>query len=343
MPEPLPSLKAAIVGASGYTGAELIASLLRHRYAKIEGLFGSDKAAAEPSIAKLHPRFRGQLDLTVKPASAESIAACEAKLAFLATPHELSHELAPELLERGLTVIDLSGAYRSPEPDFYTTNYGFIHKHPSLAKRAAYGQPELFGDKLPGARLIANPGCYPTSILLPLKPLIDAKQLNADWGLVADSISGVSGAGRAAKADLHFSEVSVKAYGIPHHRHRPEIETWLGAKIAFVPHIAPFDRGMLSTIHAKVAAGVGEEALRKTLRARYERSPFVRLLAPGEWPTVRDVAGTNFCDIALSLDAASGHLVMVSAIDNLLKGASGQAIQNMNRVFGFPETEGLLP
>lgn len=343
MSDPSQSLKVAIVGASGYTGAELIASLLRHRYAKIAGLFGSEKAAAEPSIAKLHPRFRGQLDLAVKPASAQAIAACGAKHAFLATPHELSHELAPELLERGLTVIDLSGAYRSPEPDFYAKSYGFIHQHAALAKQAVYGLPELFGGKIPSARLIANPGCYPTSILLPLKPLVDAKLLDLSWGLVADSISGVSGAGRAAKPDLHFSEVSAKAYGIPHHRHRPEIETWLGAKIAFVPHIAPFDRGMLSTIHAKAARGVDEAAIRNALRARYDKSPFVRLLAPGEWPTVRDVAGTNFCDIALSLDAASGHLVLIGAIDNLLKGASGQAIQNMNLVFGFPETEGLLP
>ncbi len=338
----LPPYPVGIVGASGYTGAELITILLRHSRVQIAGLFGSEKAAGEPGLSQIHPRLRGRLNAKIRPASAENILQSGAKLVFLATPHELSHELAPVLLEKGLRVIDLSGAFRSPQADFYSAHYGFTHRHPEWTREAVYGLSELFDEKISRAKLIANPGCYPTSILLPLKPLLDAKLLDLSEALIADSISGVSGAGRQAKPELHFCEVSVKAYGIFHHRHQPEIEQGLGTAITFVPHLAPFSRGMLSTMHTKVNAGVSEEDLRFALQQRYEGKKFIRLLPTGIWPSVQDVVGSNFCDIALALDAKSRRLVLISAIDNLLKGAAGQAVQNMNLMLGYEETEGLL-
>lgn len=332
----------AIVGASGYTGAELIEILCKHPRVKIVGLFGSDKQSENPPLSKLHPQFRQRVEMPVQASNLEVIVASGAKAVFLATPHELSHELAPKLIERGLRVIDLSGAYRSPEVNFYAENYGFIHRHPEWARKAVYGLPEFFGGSLASAQLVANPGCYPTSVLLPLKPLLEANLLDRSFGLTADCISGISGAGRHAKPELHFSEVSARAYGIFSHRHSPEIETWLGAPIIFVPHVAPFDRGMLSTLHALAKEGITEAQLRDCLQKRYAKAPFVRLYPSGEWPAVRNVVGSNYCDIALAMNPKDRRIVLVSAIDNLVKGASGQAVQNFNLCFGFPETEGLL-
>ena len=250
------------------------------------------------------------------------VAVVGASAAFLATPAEVSEDLAPPLLERGLTVIDISGAFR-------------------LDAQAVYGLPELFGDQLPGARLVANPGCYPTSILLPLKPLVLAGLLDLEAGLVADSISGASGAGRGSSAELQFCEVSARAYGVFTHRHAPEIDHWLGAKVVFVPHLAPFERGILSTIHARLREGTTEADLRGALDRWYGSARFVRLLPPGAWPAVKDVVGTNFCDLALAVAPDGRRAVLVSALDNLLKGAAGQAVQNLNRVFGLEEGLGL--
>ncbi len=328
------SVSVAIVGASGYAGAELIEILLRHRFAKIQALYGSERMREEPAIAQLHPRFRNRLNLRVLPLNPESLLESGVKFVFLATPHELSEELVPLLIEKNLRVVDLSGAFRLPS-----------------AQRkfdAVYGLTEWCGPELARAQLVSNPGCYPTSILLALKPLIEKGYIDFSAPIIADSISGISGAGRQVKPDLHFSEVSARAYGIFNHRHAPEISHHLDPKaskfpLVFVPHVAPYDRGILSTIHARVREAVNEEELRTTIRSRYEGRAFVRVLSRGEWPAVKDVVGTNFCDIGLAFDSSTRQLVLVSAIDNLLKGAAGQAVQNFNLLCGYQETEGLLP
>ena len=332
----------AVVGASGYTGAEAVGLLLRHPHASIAGLFGSGHGEKEESFDRLHPRFRGICGISVRPADPEAIAGSGAEVAFLATPHEASLELVPNLLEAGLCVVDLSGAFRLKDASLYPRHYGFEHPRPDLLAEAVYGLPELDGAAIPSARLVANPGCYPTSVALPLAPLSAARLVDSEAGVIADSISGVSGAGRAPSAATHFCEVSAKAYGVLAHRHAPEIEQAAGLPVAFVPHLAPFDRGILSTIHFRAAAGVTEADLRSALEQAYEGRPFVRLLPKGEFPSIGAVEGTNFCDIGLAFEPETRRVVVVSAIDNLLKGAAGQAVQNMNLLLGWPETEGLL-
>ncbi|MGH7149890.1 MAG: N-acetyl-gamma-glutamyl-phosphate reductase, partial [Planctomycetota bacterium] len=332
----------AVVGASGYSGAEAVGLLLGHPRFRLAGLFGSGRGEKEVPFERVHPRFRSRCDLPVKEARPPAIAACGAKVAFLATPHEASLELVPELLEAGLRVVDLSGAFRLKDPARYPRHYGFEHPRPDLLEEAAYGLPELDRGSIGGARLVANPGCYPTSVALPLAPLLSARLADPEAGLVADCISGVSGAGRTPSPTTHFCEVSARAYGVFSHRHAPEIAQAVGAEVVFVPHLAPFDRGILSTIHFRASAGTTEGDLRAALSRAYAGRPFVRLLPPGELPSVAAVEGTNFCDVGLAFDAASRRAVLVSGIDNLVKGAAGQAVQNGNRMLGFEETEGLL-
>ena len=308
---------AAVVGASGYSGAEAVGILLGH------------------------PRFRTRVDHSVKAADPASILGCGAAIAFLATPHEASLDLVPPLLEAGMRVVDLSGAFRLKDPALYPKHYGFEHPRPDLLEEAVYGLAELDGDALEGARLVANPGCYPTGVALPLAPLVAARHVEAEAGVIADCISGVSGAGRAPSPATHFCEVSAKAYGVFGHRHAPEIAQAVGAPVVFVPHLAPFDRGILSTIHFRTSAGTTEGDLRGALERAYGGRPFVRVLPAGEFPSVGAVEGTNFCDVAVAFDAGSRRAVLVSAIDNLVKGAAGQAVQNANRMLGLEETEGL--
>ncbi|HKB15694.1 MAG TPA: N-acetyl-gamma-glutamyl-phosphate reductase [Planctomycetota bacterium] len=333
---------AAVVGASGYSGAETVGLLLGHPRFRLTGLFGSGRGENEVPFDRLHPRFRTRCDLPVKAAEPKAIAACGAKVAFLATPHEASLELVPELLEAGLRVVDLSGAFRLKDPAQYPRHYGFEHPRPDLLEEAVYGLPELDRGSIEEARLVANPGCYPTSVALPLAPILRSRLADAEAGIVADCISGVSGAGRRPSPATHFCEVSAKAYGVFSHRHAPEIAQAVGAPVVFVPHLAPFDRGILATIHFRAAAGTAEGDLRSVLAKAYAGRPFVRLLPAGEHPSVAAVEGTNFCDIALAFDAPSRRAVLLSAIDNLGKGAAGQAVQNADRMFGFAETEGIL-
>lgn len=342
--------RVVVIGAGGYSGAELVSILLGHPRAEIVGLFGSSKRAEGPAahFSDSWPRFRGRLDLPVHPTSIDAIAGLSADAAFLATPHEASIELAPQLLEKGLKVFDLSGGFRLKDASLYPAYYSFTHEHPALLEKAVYGLPELFRERIAGAELVAVPGCYPTSAILPLAPVVRAGAVARDTTgrsrrPIIDSISGVSGAGRSPSQAMLFGEVSVRAYNVLKHRHNPEIDAYAGVPVVFTPHIGPYDRGIVSTIHVELAEGWDLVRVTDALKAAYAAEPFVRLCPPGVWPAVNDVKGTNFCDIAWAVDEVHGHLIISSAIDNLVKGAAGQAVQCMNLRLGLLETTGLLP
>jgi N-acetyl-gamma-glutamyl-phosphate reductase len=262
---------------------------------------------------------------------------------FLCTPHEASLDLAPQFIERGMVVIDLSAAFRLQRSESYPKFYGFEHAHAKLLRESVYGLPELFRERLakPTTRLIAAPGCYPTSIILPLAAIARAGAIAEGSRPIIDATSGVSGAGRKAEQRLMFCEVSQSVYGVFKHRHQPEIDEYVGRPTLFTPHLGTYDRGILSTIHVDLAPGCNESRLREVLAAAYAHEPFVRLCKPGTWPAVGDVRTTNYCDIALAVDEPSRHAIIVSAIDNLTKGAAGQAVQAMNVRFGIEETAGL--
>lgn len=338
-----------IVGAAGYSGAELVSILLGHPRVEIVGLFGSARRGGSGgtfrTLADVFPRFRNRIDLPLHAADPKEIAALRPDAVFLATPHEASMELAPELLETGLRVLDLSAAFRFRDASVYPTHYGFTHTQPGLLETAVYGLPELNRHRIRTAMLIAVPGCYPTSSILPLSPIISAGALRLDAGVprrpIIDSTSGVSGAGRALKESSLFCEVSLQPYGVFSHRHTPEISAYCGAPVIFTPHLGAYERGILSTIHMDLAEGWTGERVSHTLHQAYEREPFVRLCRPGTWPAVADVRHTNFCDVGWAVEENSGHLIIASAIDNLTKGAAGQAVQCMNLCFDFSEPSGL--
>lgn len=359
------TIRAVIVGASGYSGIELATILLRHPESQIVGLFGSSRRATPPpgasgpsseSFSDLAPSLRGRLDLPILPIETGALAALNPDAVFLCTPHEASLELAPELRRRGLTVFDLSGAFRLKDRDLYPKHYGFEHTEPDLLAQAVYGLPELpaTGSGVPGLRpgkraaiaqadLIAVPGCYPTSAILPLAPLAQAGAVRPGTRVIIDAVSGVSGAGRATTAKTHFCEVSLQPYNVLKHRHNPEIDAYSGTLTVFTPHLGPFDRGILSTIHVELADGWTGDRVRGTLADAYDTEPFIRLFPPDAWPSVGAVQYENFCDLGLAVDEPHRHLILVSAIDNLTKGAAGQAVQCMNIRFGLDETAGLLP
>lgn len=337
--------RVVIVGAGGYSGAELLTILLGHPSVEVVGLYGSAaRGGAErpQTIDEIFPRFRGRCNLPVTPADAAAIAALRPDAAFLATPHEASVELASPLMKTGAVVLDLSAAFRLKDAGLYPKHYGFEHHAPELLKVAPYGLPELFRASLPGAMLIAVPGCYPTSAILPLAPLAGAGVIESGRRPVIDSTSGVSGAGRSLATKSLFCEVSLQPYNVFKHRHQPEIDAYAGLSTVFTPHLGAFDRGILSTIHVDLIKGCGEPSVRDILRRAYGNEPFVRLLPPGSWPSVADVRGTNFCDIALAIDEPNRHAIIVSALDNLVKGAAGQAVQCFNARFDYPETTALL-
>lgn len=338
--------RTVIIGASGYSGAELVSILLRHPGARVAGLFGSAKREAEPYSASFG-RFRGRLDLPVRATSVPDVLALEPDAVFLATPHEASLDLARELVGRVPAVLDLSAAFRLKDAAAYPAYYGFEHGQPGLLAQAVYGLPELRRDDISHAALIAVPGCYPTSAILPLAPLVRAGALGTDGPgrprrPIIDSTSGVSGAGRSLKLGSLFCEVHPQAYGVLTHRHQPEIDAYTGVATVFTPHLGPYERGILSTIHADLAPGWTGPRVRATLAEAYSKEPFVRLCPAGVWPSVADVRGSNFCDIALAVDERHGHLIITSVIDNLVKGAAGQAVQCMNLRFGHAETAGLV-
>ena len=358
MPTPL---RIVIVGAPGYSGAELATLLAAHPAVQLVGLFGSEKRSAAtaaageptPTLGSIFPRLAGVVDLPVQAASAEAIAALKPDAVFLATPHEASEALTAALLPStaghasaaghasGPVILDLSAAFRLKDAALYPTHYGYTHAHTHLLQRAVYGLPELNAAAIRHAQLIACPGCYPTSVILPVRPLVAAGLLAPGRPVIVDSASGVSGAGRSPAQKSLFCEVSLQPYGVLTHRHQPEMAQETGARILFTPHLVALDRGIVSTTHAELAPGHTLADARAALQAAYRTAPFVRLLPPGQWPSAAAVERTNFCDIALATDDTGTHLVLCSAIDNLVKGAAGQAVQCLNLRFGLPEATGL--
>lgn len=338
------------MGAGGYSGGELAAILLGHPRAEVVGLFGSARRDEGPPamMPDLHPRLRGLLDLPVLPADPGAILALKPDAVFLATPHEASLELAPALAGSESrpacpTVLDLSGAFRLKDAALYPTYYGFEHTQRQLLRAAIYGLPELCRGELAAARgLVSVPGCYATAAIIPLAPLARAGAIEPGRRPIVDAISGVSGAGRTPTPRTLYSEVSVQPYNVLRHRHTPEIGAYAGTPVVFTPHLGPYDRGIVSTIHVDLAGGWTGARVTDALAAAYSREPFVRLLRDGLWPSASGVCGTNFCDLGWAVDEAHRHLIIVSALDNLVKGAAGQAVQCMNAVFGLDETTGLL-
>lgn len=339
-------VRAAVAGATGYAGRELVALLARHPAARVVRLTSSGRSgAASFPIEQSHPALRGLGLPACGPLKVEDFSSADADVVFLATPHEVSHELAPALLERGFRVIDLSGAFRLAAGD-YPRWYGFEHHAAEALDEAVYGLPELASEALRAARLVANPGCYATSAILALAPLVEAGALDVAAGIVCDSKSGASGAGRAPAAGLQFAEVNenLRAYKLFSHRHVPEMLRALDleeSRFTFTPHLLPITRGILSTIYARLARPAKLEQLVELFRGFYARSPLVRVYPAGELPEIQNVAHTNFADLGLALDAAGHRLIVVSALDNLGKGAAGQAVQNMNLMFGLDEETGL--
>ena len=333
-----------IIGAAGYSGAQLTGLLLNHPEIEIVNLYGSSargKNDAASRFDELFPKWRSCTNLTVQATDLDEIINRDADAVFLATPHEVSHDITQSFLDAQLTVFDLSGAFRLADHSLYKQYYGFDHIHKTLLEKAIYGLPELNREYLPEAELIALPGCYPTSIILAIAPLIEAGAIDTTSTIIADSVSGVSGAGKSPSAKSHFCEVSLEPYSVFTHRHGPEINQYCSADVIFTPHLGAFDRGILSTMHMQIADGWDEGRIRSLLMEKYDHEPFVRLLDENVWPKIAAVTNTNYCDIGLKVDKTKSHLIIVSAIDNLLKGAAGQAVQCMNLRFGFSETLGL--
>lgn len=336
--------RVSVVGATGYSGAELCVLLAKHPRVTLAGAFSSSGGAAMPFSA-LHSALRGVAGPEVIPFAEGALAAGRPDVVFLATPNETSAALAPGLLAAGAAVVDLSGSFRLKEASAYPKWYGFTHPAPELLAKAVYGIPELSDGELAGARLVANPGCYPTSVLLALAPV--RSLLDPAQAVVCDSASGVSGAGKKSELAYSFAELSgnCKAYGVGTHRHEPEMRQQLGlskdAPFVFVPHLLPTVRGILSTLHVAFSEPQTNETLAWAFASVYGDAAFVDVLPAGKLPELKDVVGTPRAAIGYVLLAGGTRAVLVSAIDNLLKGAASQAVQNFNRVWGFAETEGL--
>ncbi len=332
-------MRAGIVGYRGYSGAELVRILQHH--AQAEPVLLEHRADAEAPSRLLRPSGPPVLPCDPETLKREGLA-----VVFLATPPEVSMEMTPPLLDAGCRVVDLSGAFRLRTPENYAAWYKAAHTQPDLLAEAAYGLPEFCRERIPGARLVSNPGCYPTAANLAIRPLLEAGAVDRTAGIVCDAKSGVSGAGRKPSLTTSFCEVTenFSAYSILKHRHVPEVLMISGLEereFSFTAQLIPIDRGILETIYFRTSAKSPEELL-AVYERRFEKEPFVRLYQAGRVPDLHAVARTNFCDIGVTLDTATGRAVAVSAIDNLVKGAAGQAVQNMNLMFGFPETEGLL-
>lgn len=349
--------KVAIVGASGYSGEELVRLLLNHPHADLVAV--TSRQYAGQTLAQIFPRFAnhpkaGSLRFTEPNAE---LLARQADVVFLALPHGVAAEYAVPLLNGGCTVIDLSADFRLRSAAVYKDFYAHDHPAPDLLARAVYGLPEVYREQIKKSQLIASPGCYPTSILLPAIPLLKAK-LVKPAGIIADSLSGVSGAGRKPELDYLYCECneSVRPYGVPKHRHLSEIEQELSfaadttVTIQFTPHLIPVNRGILTTLYlapdqhfsAAADAKALQDRITACFHAAYANEPFVRLLDGKALPDTKNVVGTNVCEIAWRLDPRTGRLIVMSAEDNLVKGASGQALQSLNILCGWPETAGLI-
>lgn len=346
-----PVVRVAIAGATGYAGRELIALLARHPHARITRLMSSGRSDKQPfPIEKSHPALRGLTALPCHPLRAEELSRSEVDVVFLSTPHEASHELVPELLDHGLRVVDLSGAFRLKDSGAYARWYGFDHHASAALNEAVCGISEVNAAAIQEARLVANPGCYATSVVLALAPLLRAGWVDLAAGIICDSKSGASGAGRVPSEKLHFAEVNenCRAYGLFTHRHVPEMLQALALEekdFTFTPHLVPITRGILSTIYVHLTTSA--PATRVTEVAAlfhefYAGAPLVRVYDGGAVPEIQSVAHTNYTDIGFAFDPGTRRLIVVSALDNLGKGAAGQAIQNMNLMFGLPQEMGLV-
>jgi N-acetyl-gamma-glutamyl-phosphate reductase len=343
MTQPTAAIRVAVVGATGYAGAELVRYLARHPNVRLVAT--TSEQSAGKHLAEVLPSARGKVDLRLEPFDAATIAK-KADVAFTALPQGASATGVAALLDGGCRVVDIGADFRFRDPAEHARVYG-SHPVPQLLSEAIYGLTEYCRESLPTARLVANPGCYPTAALLGLLPLVEQGLVETS-GIVVDAKSGVTGAGRTVSAEYLFAEVddNLRAYKIGQHRHAPEIAQQLrpfagpDCAVTFVPHLLPIRRGILSTIYVRPRAGVTPQTFADCFRARYARERFI-VLSESRPPEIRDVVGTNDCAIGWAFDASSGHAVVVAVIDNLGKGAAGQAIQNFNVMHGLPEPTGL--
>jgi N-acetyl-gamma-glutamyl-phosphate reductase len=335
----------AVVGVTGYTGFELARILLRHPAVNSPVFYVRD-TQNKNCLAELFPQLRGIGEAPLRSLSLSEIIASNAGTAFLATPHEVSAELAPALLQAGLRVIDLSGAFRFRSADTFASWYKLPTPHANWLSEAAYGLPELYANEIASSRLIANPGCYATSVILALRPLAEAGLIADGSNVVCDCKSGASGAGKDPRRDLHFVEVdeNFKAYNLFSHRHTPEILEHTGLpedRLIFSTHLLPLARGILSTIYVTLGTARSGDEIETIFRKFYAGRPVIRIWATGSLPELQHVAHTNFCDIGFSLDKSGKRLIVVSCLDNLGKGAAGQAVQNFNLALGIEEQTAL--
>jgi N-acetyl-gamma-glutamyl-phosphate reductase len=338
-------VKIGIAGASGYTGLELIRLLVGHPGVELTVL--TSETFQGQNIAEVFPSLNGIVDLELRPLDNNIAKDCQ--VLFLALPHTLAMSKLPDYLQSDCKIIDLSADYRLKDPKAYTDWYSVTHTNPELLEKAVYGLPELHRQAIQSAQLVANPGCYPTSVVLALAPL-----LKTDWvdlgSIISDSKSGVSGAGRKPSLTSHFAEVNegISPYGLADHRHTPEMEQELSAlagksvRLTFSPHLVPMTRGMLSTVYINLNQAITDEKLVEHYRSFYKGENFIRVLNPGKFASSHHVLSSNFCDIGLKVDSRNQRLIITSALDNLIKGASGQAVQNMNIMLGLDEKTGLM-
>lgn len=338
-----PSIKVAIAGATGYTGSELIRLLHNHPWAELVAI--TSERNAGKYIDEIHPQLRGVSKLKLQALSEVNLN--EIDTLFLALPHRVSMKFMNEHHPLPCRVIDLSGDFRLPSVETYEKWYDVKHEIPELVSDAAYGMPELFRKEIRDAKLVANPGCYPTSAILPLAPLVIEGLIDPDT-IIVDAKSGITGAGISAKDNTHFPHASdnFSAYGMKTHRHTPEIEMTLGRKtgadyrVQFSPHLLPVNRGILTDTYSTAREGVNQKKVDEVFHEYYGNEPFIRLVNTS--PQLRFVRASNFCDIYATWDERTNRVITISAIDNLMKGAAGQAVQNMNLMNGFDETTGLL-
>ena len=351
-------LKISIIGATGYTGKELVKILMNHP--KVELVYLTSSTYTGKNIDEVFPEFLNKLDKKLTNLNL-NVVSQDSDLVFTALPHTVSMDVVPELLKKGNKVIDLSADYRIKDPAVYKEWYEKEHNKISekLLSGAVYGLPEIYLDKIKDALLVANPGCYPTSIILGIAPLLKSKLVDPQ-GIIIDSKSGATGAGRKLSLGLHFSECNenIKAYKVVKHNHIPEVEQELSSiyfggddnkqtqqeteiKISFTPHLLPINKGIFSTCYLSLKGFKKEEEILEAYQKFYQKAPFVRIFKPPNLPEVKFVVGTNYCDIGFTIDERVGKIKIISVIDNLLKGAAGQAVQNMNIMSGFPETEGI--
>lgn len=344
------TIQPAVVGATGYAGFELVRLLARHPQTMKPVLFTRNgEAAATAKLDEIYPHVSGNGGFPLEPFKWETLKAKGVDVLFLATPHEVSREWVPEAVKQGVHVIDLSGAWRLESAENRAI-YDFKDENPELADKltaqAVYGIPELHRDELKEAALVANAGCYATSIILALAPLVRAKIIDLEHGVICDSKSGVSGAGKQPTQKTHFVEVAenLSAYSVFNHRHTGEILEQLGLKsdqLIFTPHLLPIPRGILSTIYVRLAEKMTAQQVEDCMKQFYAGSPWVRIFPAGKLPQIQYSLHTNYCDVGFTLAPDGQRLVIVSCLDNLMKGAAGQAVQNMNLMFGWNEEEGL--